>query len=292
MSKIKPQSPTVGKEWGITGLPPGNVKGGGFPKVDKNKSVAQIEQLGVRWAWSRAAFCPCMPANSQTDQPDPNCVKCGGRGFFYFGPNDYSPGDDVGELSQLQKAILADDGAAVIRGLFTRSTQQQNPYDMIGNWVRGSMFVTVRPENRIGYYDRLVHLDSSVVYYETVEMPATGLELPLRYRAICVNTIQTVDDRFEQDVDFVVETGKVVWNPLSAPTAATRLAVHYEMHPTWLIVEHPHVTRQSPGNQKLLCDPEDRKKFPRGVPQRLPIQAMVQLEFLAGDRTNAAEGGT
>lgn len=284
MAKLKPPAPIV-KEWGVTSIPIGESKTQGFTKLDANKSIAQIERMGVRWAWSRAAFCPCTPVNDQTDQPDPNCEKCLGRGFFYFGPSAYEPGEDVGSLSPLQKAILADDGASVIRGIFTRSTQNQNPYDLIGNWVRGSMFVTVRPENRLGYYDRLIHLDASIVYYETVEMPPAGFEMPLRYRALCVNTIQTVDDRFEQDIDFTVEAGRVVWNSSSAPSPSTRLAVHYETHPTWLVVEHPHVTRESPGNNKGLCDPKDRKAFPRGPPQRLPVQAMVQLEFLAGTRT-------
>lgn len=292
MAEIKPPAPVVGKQWGTTALPEGEKKRGGFPRIDAGKTTAQIERVGVRWVWSRAAFCPCTPVNTQTDQPDPTCSKCLGRGFFYFGPNNYAPGEEVGKLTPLQESLLGDDGGAVIRGLFTRSTQDQNPYDLIGNWVRGSMFVTVRPENRVGHFDRLINLDSTMVYYEVVEMPATGLVLGLRYRALCVATIQTTTDRYEQDIDFVVnDSGQIVWHSASAPVAGTRLAVHYEMHPTWLVVEHPHVIRESPG-RKGTCSPEARKDYPRGRPQALPIQVMVQLEFLAGTRTDAATGST
>lgn len=283
---LTPSAPSVStKRFGITELPEGEKKLQGNPEMDHDKTYKFIEINGVRLAWSRACFCPCDDSNSQTQQPDPNCVKCGGRGFFYFGPKDYvaSSVPDVGELDDVQKAILSDDGAAVIRGLMTRSTNEQNPYDLLGNWVRGSMFLTVRPENRIGYYDRLVNLDARISYSETVDAKAVGVPLNLRYRAVCVNNIETVTDRFQQDTDFTLDgEGRVVWTGTS-PAEGTRLAVHYDTHPTWLVVEHPHVIREAPARRNIK-----EKKTPLGTPRELPIQAMVQLEFIAKHPTSNA----
>ena len=47
------------------------------------------------------------------------------------------------------------------------------------------------------------------------------------------------------------------------------------MHPTWLVVEHPHVVREAPQRKNIK-----NKVTPFGTPRDLPIQGMVELEFL------------
>jgi hypothetical protein len=294
----KPQKPVVAplNDYGITDLPPGAKRKAGVPEVRIARVIQNIELLGVRLAWSRACFCPCAPNNAQTQQPDPLCPKCRGTGFFYFGPRDYTPPVEAGELDDVQKEVLGRDGAAVIRGLVTRSTQEQNPYDMLGNWVRGAMFVTVRPENRLGYLDRLINLDAEMVYNEVVEVAADPddptavhpiLPVPLRYLAASVNTVQTTDTRYEQGAHFEVERGRIRWvSPALEP--GMRLGVHYHTHPVWLVVEHPHVVRETQRLRKAGCDVKGQS---HGTPLALPVQAMVQLEFLhePGQAASGAE---
>ncbi len=289
------------KEFGITRLPTGQQKLQGIPELDNDELTKHIELYGARMAWSRSCFCPCDPVNDQTSQPDPNCAKCDGRGFFYFGPKNYVPPAEAGDLTMLQKMILADTpggGAAVIRVLTTRSTQNQNPYDLIGNWVRGSMFATVRRENRIGYYDRFVNLDAQLSFSETIKVTDFTLPIRTRYRAVCVNNVETLDARFEQDIHFILDNqGRLIWldaantaptpnNPDDPDQTFVSVAVHYDMHPTWLLIEHPHVTRESPKRRKIKV-----KKTPLGDPQQLPLQGMVQLEWLAGTRTSVPDQG-
>lgn len=272
---------TTKKDWPVTGLPAHSKKITGIAELEHDEIAKAIEVIGARMAWARTAFCPCTPINEETAQPDPLCPRCQGRGFFHFGPAQYVPPADVGELTPLQNAILADDGACVIRGLFQRATNKQNPYDVVGNWVKGETYVTVRNENLLGWYDRLTLLDSSIVYTETVVQPAVDDQtgpirtIPLRYRASYVNAIFTTDSRFEQGEHFELSIdGKVFWI-IDPPTEETRYTVHYCTPPTWLVVEHPHVARET-GRRQNVRNP----KTPFGNPQPMPLQARVQLEFL------------
>jgi hypothetical protein len=292
---ITPETPVTG----ITELPAGKQKETGKSSFDNDELIRHVELLGARVAWSRASVCPCRNFTGETQQPDPTCVKCQGRGFFFFGPDNYTAPEQAGTLTQLQQAILADDGAAVIRTLFTRSTHITDPYDLLGTWTRGSMFVTVRPENKIGYYDRLVNLDAEVCYTELIEIDLdvnataqtgvtinAGLVDPirLRYRATAVNRVDTVTAQYRGSEHFLLtDTGDIDWIA-DVPTPDTsrdidnsilRFSVHYNMHPTWLIVEHPHVFRETPARKKVR-----NRVTPFGTPTAHPIQALARLEFL------------
>lgn len=273
---------TLKPSFGVTGLssvPRGQKYRTGGPELHDEELLGTLEANGSRLAWSRASICPCAGFNDQTRQPDPTCSRCDGGAVFYFGPKDYAPSKEVGELTDLQKAILAEDGAAVITGVIQRVTHAQDFYDILGNWVRGTMLVTVRPENKIGYYDRLVNLDSEVATSQIVLAGDPTADLELRYPATVVNTIVSDDAsggvRYEQGTEFVTVAGKIRWYAALAPAAGTRLSVHYLMHPTWLVVDHPHVLREI----KRRRDGKP-KKTPGGNPTALPLQAAVRLEFL------------
>ncbi|MDP6971525.1 MAG: hypothetical protein QF921_08450, partial [Pseudomonadales bacterium] len=258
------------------------------PRVDliESKFARLIETKGARLAWDRALICPCARVNEQTKQPDPNCPRCNSTGFFYFGPKNYVIPEAAGELDDVQKAVLAKNGGVVIRGVMASATRERDAHagrawDQIGNWVRGDMRVTVRPENKIGYYDRLVNLDSEVIYTEIVTMPtlaSTSTDRPtikLRYPAISVTTVQDTSGIYEVDGAFDLYKGDLRWHRAVAPAAETRLAVHYTCHPAWLIMEHPHTIRETTRLRKTK-----NPKTPFGDPQPLPIQAVVRLEFL------------
>jgi hypothetical protein len=270
--------------FGITKLPVDETKAAtSGAELLSEKLITAIEANGARLAWSRATICPCQGFNAQTRQPDPTCPKCQGGAVLYFGPKDYAPPNEAGTLDRVQELVLAKDGAAVIRGVIQRVTQVQDFYDVLGNWVRGTMQVTVRPENKLGYYDRLVNLDSEVPYSELVvqgfdkngNVISSTSALPLRYLATGVNAIFTDAKRFEQNEDFMLEDGKIKWILGKEPLAGTRLSVHYLTHPTWLVIDHPHVLREIQRRRKVKP-----RLTPLGNPTPLPIQASVRLEFL------------
>lgn len=262
--------PTFGVSGSVGVSPVSNLE------IRDDRLIEAIERHGARLAWTRATICPCGGWNDQTRQPDPACPRCRGGAVVYFGPKNYTVPENIGQLNALQNAVIAKDGASVIRGFIQRVTQAQDFYDVLGNWVRGTMMVTVRPENKIGYYDRLVNLDSEMCYSEVITYdPASGL-VPTRYPVTGVNAIISDQDiRYEEDEDFVVTGGVISFLPGSAPAVSVRLSVHYLMHPTWLVIDHPHVLRESQRRKKVTT-----QSTPIGNPTPLPIQGAVRLEFL------------
>jgi hypothetical protein len=144
--------------------------------------------------------------------------------------------------------------------------------------MTGTMMCTVRAENKLGYHDRLVNLDSIVVYCETMD-PITNLTVPTetRYPIHQINELRTATKRFTAPADFDIVEGKIVWNLSSGnlPTSSDTISAHYLCHPTWLVVEHPHSLRMTPVTLKVPKLPT-----PAGKYVDLPVQAMVQLEFL------------
>jgi len=263
--------------FGITGLPPGR---GAGPEIRDDMLVSTLESLGARLAWTRASICPCEGINDQTQQPDPLCTMCSGYGTFYFGPQDYEKSAAVGDLTPLQQLIINRSGAAVIRGAIQRVTQAQEFYDVLGNWARGTMMVTVRSENKLGYYDRLVNIDSEVAYSQKVVVGATPTaNIVLRYPAISINNVQAApvagSTRYAQGTDFVAVNGELEWVAGRGPATGARLSVHYLMHPTWLVADVPHVLRESARRRD-----HKPQTTPLGNPTPLPLQASVRLEFL------------
>lgn len=259
----------------ITGLPAGSPRTSVVPEV-RNQSVEKLIELrGERLAWTRAGACPCSH-NAETDQPDPTCSLCNGLGWFYFAPREYNP-TDKGELTTVQQAILDDSGAVVIKGATQRAIVAQTPYTGLGNWRTGQLMVSVRGENRLGYYDRLVNLDREICYYEIVEVPADeAVPIRLRYRASGINIVRSLDTVYAYDAEYqLTPRGELEFFPGLRPPPGTTLGVHYLMHPTFLVTDYPHATR---GTTAL------RRRTPRvsptGNPQILPIQAEIRLEFV------------
>lgn len=267
----------TGPSFGITGIPEGEKETGRRVDFRATQFDLVIETKGYRLAWTRAAQCPCVPVNDQTEQPDPNCPSCDGKGWFYFGPQDYAVSEElVGQLDAVQRAVVDKDGAAVVRGVMTGLSTQPNAYDQLGQWTWGTSQVTVRAPNRLGYYDRLVMLDSEAVFAEKILAGDPTTPLALRYPATGVNLLASLARRYTV-ADFEVVGGEVRWLLGRAPATGTQLTAHYLMHPTWLVIEHPHSMRTTALKRKIL-----EPVTPRGDPTFLPVQALVRLEFLVG----------
>lgn len=235
-----------------------------------------LESKGYRMAWWRASICPCTPVNTQADSPDPNCSLCHGIGWLYYGM-DTPLTDKVGDLDEIQQDIVGRDSsnhAAVIRAIQTGIVQRPDSLDRQGRWIYGETTVTVRNENQIGYWDRLINLDAIMVFSELLTAGANGA-LTNRYLATGMNLLRSKDKIYQADVDFTLSHGRVVWLPGHAPDEGTRLSLHYLCHPSWVVVDHPHTVRAS--NKKFKTK---YPQTPQGNYLSLPLQAHVKLEFL------------
>lgn len=228
---------------------------------------------GYRLAWSSAVVCPCKIPNDQIQQADPTCTLCKGSGWFLQQPAPTPLDIDrfFGPLDDLQKKILADH-ASPIMGLMSNFVTNENAWDQVRRRLEGTTSVTVRAENKLGYYDRITNLDSVIVYSQTVEMPAEGERLSLAYPAVRVNVLRTVSTVYHQDGEFVLNEGDLVWDPAEMPAPGTRLCAHYYCHPVWRVLDHPHSTRASLVKLK--------SSLPKGKFVDLPVQANVRYEFL------------
>ncbi len=177
--------------------------------------------------------------------------------------------------------MIDEDGACVIRALVQRIPVDQQPYTPLGPWRTGELHATVRPENKIGYYDRFVLLDSVITYDELIDISGdqdstVSFDMHLRYRAVNVTGVFTLTQRFNQGADFeVTDQGVIRWYPDCAPVGE-RVSVHYTTHPAFLILNRPHSMRQSAVYRK----PKGKRLTPLGDPQELPLQAHLMLEFL------------
>lgn len=275
MSSLTPT--IIRPDSGVIGLPDGVKEAGRRVDFRPDDFTLAIETKGYRIAWSRAAPCPCDSVNDQTQQPDPNCDVCEGSGWFYFAPSE-PIGDPAGQLTDLQNAVVQRYKAGIIRGIMTMGTAQYDPYNKAGNWKDGQMNLTVRPENRLGYYDRIVNLDSEIVYAETLDAgPASVDTLNLRYDCVKINVLRSLDTVYEPEVDYTLELGDIKWKPGKQPTEGTRLMAHYHTYPVWLVTEHPHTVRGTPQKFKK---PKAKLTTPQGDHVALPIQALVRYEFL------------
>lgn len=261
-------------EFGIQGIPDG-FKDNMRADFRADEFAKLIEVKGYRLAWQRASVCPCSGINEQTQQVDPNCPLCAGKSWLYFGPRNYVLDQDkVGQLTDAQKAAVG--VGAIIKGIMTGLTTNAQPHNDVGRWMSGTSQVTVRPENRLGYYDKLVGLDSEIVYAENLTAGSSAQLLEARYPIVSVNYLRSLATIYT-DQDFELQDGKVKWKPSRGPSSGTRLAIHYQTFPVWLIIEHPHTVRDTLVRRKTKVPTQ-----PLGTPKQLPVQALVRYDFLQG----------
>lgn len=278
---------------GVLGMPSGRKRSG--IDFDAQDFLRLIEEKGVRLAWSRAADCPCASMVTQADQsdyqgvvtksviPSPNCSVCSGEGILYFRPSsETQPDSDIGQLDEVQAAI-ASDNASVIRGSMAEMRRSDDAYQASGRFVSGHAMVTVRPENKLGYYDRLINLDSEITYREIVRAPAEGQPVPLKFKARGIHLLATLSSQDGSstvvqypETSFEIADGLVTFVTGQGPTPGERVTAHYLTHPSWIVMSHPHAVRSTVVSAKTP-DPIT----PVGNPADMPLQAELMLEFLA-----------
>jgi hypothetical protein len=257
----------------LLGMPTGAKQAGQRADFRVDKFDILIETKGWMLLWERATRCPCTPITAQTEQFDPNCPLCKGRGWVYFGadPQDFTALSY--NLDELQTQMVQQSGGMVIRGLLRDVTRNPDPVDVLGNWVSGDTRLTVRYGNAIGFYDRITALDASIVYSEITEATGTDL-LTLRYPATKVNLIRSLENAYKYAVHFTIEHGHIRW--LSEyPNKGVRLSIQYLCNPVWLVMDYPNSVRSTQLRFKVL-----ELQTPTGNPMGLPIQCHLRYEFM------------
>lgn len=257
---------------GTAGLPVGVKSTGRTVDFKPDDYIIAIESKGYRLAWSRASFCPCRSDNDQTGQPGINCTLCKGTGWMQFAPAIAVATKVVGKLDALQTQIVSND-AGVIFGVMTGITNKESAYDKLQRRLSGTMSVTVRPENKLGYNDRLVNLDTTIVYSQVEKTDGSAITA-VRYPVVCMNLLRSEDQVFTEGTDFQITAGNIAWIG-TPPAPDTQLGMHYLTYPHWRLVEHPHSTRAT-----LISAKTKKPATPLGNPTDLPVQGVCQLEFL------------
>ena len=230
---------------------------------------------GGRLAWSRAAFCPCRPVDPALEQPDPSCPLCSSTGYIYYGPQvpQQLPAE---KLTSVQAKVLQRTRGYLIRGLITSLGKSATDFDRLGVWERGAASVTVLPENKLYFRDRLVALDAQTLYREVVKFPAPPIRVvPLRYLITGgVLLCQASDRAYVAGRDFTVREGELVWLT-AAPDAGTRLSMAYNTFLTYVVSSMGHVARYQ--NKQNVLGPQ---VSPEGAIRQLPLMAQVVQEFV------------
>lgn len=271
MTRTKP--PTA-----IVGLPTGVKEAGKRVDFKPNDFALLIETKQYRVAWSRAMECPCANSNSQTDQPDPNCPICSGTGWLYFQPDPDRAIEDessIGELDTLQERLVSTFKCNVIGAVMQAFNREDQPYTEVGSFPIGDSQVTVRAENKLAFRDRLIALDVTTPFYERIKLDAQLAELPTRYPVTGMNYLRDASVVYRDGLDFQVEDdGRVTWL-VTPPPANSIISAHYNCHPTYIVVDHPHINRTTIVKAKTA-----NPRSPRGTPADLPVQARVRYEWL------------
>jgi hypothetical protein len=226
-----------------------------------------------------------MPLNSQTQQAAPNCELCSGAGFFYFGPPTPQVSTQIGQLNDVQAAVLKNTNAFVIRGIMTNLSRSVAMFEKNGTFIDGRSAITVVPQNRLGYLDRLVNLDGVAVYTERCTMGDPELPMKTHYPISGgVNFLADATKRYVPGGDFTITDGRVVWySAANAPAVGTSLTIHYCYMPTFLVTSQPHMVRSQNIKAKQL-----NPQTPEGNSTELVLQAEVMLEHLVGENVAQA----
>jgi hypothetical protein len=154
-------------------------------------------------------------------------------------------------------------------------------FSALGNWALGNVMITVRPENKIGYYDRFIYLDDVMPFSEIVDVTAANT-VRTRYPIAALNAVISTTTVY-QDGDLVLNQGIIEWVSGHKPAVGTRLSISYLYHPVFVVIEYAHFIRTTPFRDKL---PRKQQLTPAGQPQYLPLQVIARLEHLpleAGD---------
>lgn len=237
-----------------------------------------IETKCPRLGWARATICSCKGFNDQTDQTDPSCPVCNALGWRFFRPREYIVDETtLGALDPLQTSLLEKAKGVVIRGLTTGIGTQPDIFQTLGKWALGSTMLTVRPGNRVGYFDRIIQLDVVEPFSEVITTDGTNV-IPTRYPVHSLNFLATLTTEFDNDSVALFDDGTLGWKTGFVPAAGERVTIHYMHHPVWVVMEFVNANRTS-----LVKFKKNTVETPSGDTQHLPLRVMLRREYLPAD---------
>ena len=253
-----------------------------LPRVDMDPEEFRklVFTHGMRWTWEQSAPCPCVRvlevegSIGETGEPRVECDRCHGTGLIYHSPL---------EIRALGLSARADPGRFAI----------------YGEYAKGMISISLLPEHLPSHLDRFIALDLIVVYRDHVVRKGTTEELiaPIVRRDIqtlgdpvdpTIQRPETVGvlycskadsdgiaygDPLVEGVDFVVtDEGKLSWSlgdaNGTAPDVGEKYALAWYGHPSYLVLNHPHLVRATFTGTQTGQEYRD-----------LPVQADCGLEF-------------
>jgi hypothetical protein len=217
-------------------------------------------QHGKRLRWRKAMLCPCI--NVDSDQASLDCTDCDGSGYFYVDPLEI-------------QAHMAS---------FEANTRL---YEKFGLWVSGEVSVTTQAAYRLGWRDSLEMIDDLMNFNELIKkgdrrgrrsmLPANTDSGRYRIAQLTKALVKLGDQPITAlEIGYHItlnEQGHIEWTAQGQALVPddTLVSLHYDFHPVWIVISHPHAQRS---------DVNGFKRSPDEV-IGLPLQAAAQLDYLA-----------
>lgn len=161
---------------------------------------ALLGGIGQLFSLSRAFACPCLSVTSGA--PQPNCPVCHGKGRTWIAP------------------IQGDAGIS--------GAKVQREWAMSGMWEQGDVVLTLPSDSAMyamGQFDRVVMLNSSVSFSQTVANSTT----PLNFTAADVERVFWIDGGVlvEGAIPTVNPDGTLVWPSAILPQTIAADGIGY-----------------------------------------------------------------
>jgi hypothetical protein len=217
--------------------------------IDISQFETAIAQKGLDLKHETAQPCVCT---SDDGQPLSNCNICNGTGWAYY---------DQGIIS------------GIISGI-----GKNNQLDNTGLSITGEAYLTVLPDIKLGYRDRITHIDGRIVYTQLVINSSTVKETQrMKYPIMSVlnindkngNTLPEFVITNTNNVRVKTYNWKVTDNKLEwLITKPLKFSIRYLACPSWLILNMPHLSRGT----------MTKYKSPDITYQQLPVQCLIKLE--------------
>lgn len=185
---------------------------------DHTKFKKITDSKGYILDWYSGMICPCR--KDVTEQPISNCVNCGGSGFYFLDPVE-------------------------ITGIISSAVMQKNYI----NWseaLQGTAYLSVQPDNKIGWMDKIVVKTALTSFSEvmTVYLDGTTKKVKTHYSVdeITANYkfLGATSPHYDIPINFI-QVNPSVLNELIITDdnvlVGDRITVLYKYNPTYLVIE-------------------------------------------------------
>jgi hypothetical protein len=233
--------------------------GGTIGRVDLTPAeyLRLIEQKGYRATWEKATVCPFRsPNNLLVHDMNHTCDQ----GFVYYDPQP-------------------------VRVLITGLSMNRQ-YMQTGKWDVGSAIVTLGPDKRISFQDKLTLSDSTTRFYELVTRQPVGVVDTPKYPIVTVLDIRDSMRTYVEGVDFTINSGgSIVWKTGGQkPDDETLYSVSYNHRVVYLIIDMAHDIRDS----MLMPTNASFPKLGTDLYAQMPVQGVARMHFLVRDQSMEA----